>query len=337
MRYFVTGGAGFIGSHLVDKLIQRGEVTVYDNLSSGKREFIKHHEKLGKPKFEFVPKDLLDFNDLKKAIKGHDIVFHLSANPDARLGISNTWLDLEQEPVATYHVLEAMRETGIKKIIFSSSGTIYGEVPVVPLPEDYGPILPISLYGAGKVSSEALISAFCHTFGMQCWIYRFSNIVGPNGTHGVIYDFIHKLLANPAELEILGDGTQEKPYLYVDDCVAGMLFGFENSNDKVNLFNLGCESTTKVSSIAKMVVEEMGLKNVKFKYTGGDRGWPGDIPQVRFNIQKIRSLGWRPTLTSDQTVLKAIKELVKEIADECFTAPTAGYAPRRAEEKVCRW
>jgi UDP-glucose 4-epimerase len=319
MRYFVTGGAGFIGSHLVDKLIQRGEVTVYDNLSSGKIEFISHH--FGKPGFEFIQKDLLDLEYLEDVIKNHDVVFHLAANPDARLGLENTRLDLEQETTATYNVLEAMRENSIKKIVFSSSGTIYGETPFIPLPEDYGPVLPISLYGAGKVASEALISAFCHTFEMQSWIYRFANIVGPRGTHGVIFDFIHKLKINPEELEILGDGTQEKPYLSVEDCVDGILFGLENSDEKVNFFNLGCESTTRVSSIAKMVVEEMGLEKVRLRYTGGDRGWPGDVPQVRFDIQKIGNLGWEPKLSSDQAVLKAIKELVREIM----------------EEKVCRW
>jgi UDP-glucose 4-epimerase len=328
MRHFVTGGAGFIGSQLVDKLIQRGEVTVYDNLSSGKIEFISHH--FGKPEFEFIQKDLLALEDLKGVIKGHDMVFHLAANPDARLGLKNTRLDLEQETMATYNVLEAMRENGIKKIVFSSSGTIYGETPVIPLPEDYGPVLPISLYGAGKVASEALISAFCHTFEMQSWIYRFANIVGPRGTHGVIFDFIHKLKKNPEELEILGDGTQEKPYLSVEDCVDGILFGLENADEKVNFFNLGCESTTRVSSIARMVVEEMELENVRLRYAGGKRGWPGDVPQVRFDIQKIKSLGWRPKLSSDQAVLKAIKELVREIADRSFTA-------RRVEEKVCRW
>jgi len=314
MRYFVTGGAGFIGSHLVDSLIQKGEVTVYDNLSSGRIEYISHH--FGKPEFEFIQKDLLDLEDVKQAIVDQDIVFHLAANPDARLGIEDTSLDLKQETIATYNVLEAMRENGIKKIVFSSSGTIYGETPLIPLPEDYGPVLPISLYGAGKLASEALLSAFCHTFKMQCWIFRFANIVGPRSTHGVIYDLIHKLRVNPEELEILGDGTQEKPYLSVEDCVEGMLFGLESSDESVNFFNLGCESTTDVKSIARMVVEELELKNVKFNYTGGKRGWPGDVPQVRFDIQKIRSLGWRPKLSSDQAVLKAVKNLVREIVGE---------------------
>ena len=319
MRYFVTGGAGFIGSHLVDKLIQEGNVTVYDNLSSGKIEFISHH--FGKPNFKFIQKDLLDLEDVKETIKDHDMVFHLAANPDARLGIEDTSLDLKQETLATYNVLEAMRVSGIKKMVFSSSGTIYGETPVIPLPENYGPLLPISLYGAAKLACEALIAAFCHTFDMQAWIYRFANIVGPRGTHGVIHDFIHKLKANPKELEILGDGTQEKPYLSVEDCVEGMLFGWKNSGEKVNLYNLGGETTTDVKTIAKMVVYQMDLEDVRFKYTGGDRGWQGDVPQVRFNVDKIRNLGWRPKLTSNEAVSKAIKNLIQQIVGE----------------KACKW
>ncbi len=313
MRYFVTGGAGFIGSHLVDKLITCGEVTVYDNLSSGRKEFIQHH--LSKPNFRFIQADLLDLDRLQREMPDQDVVFHLAANPDARLGISDTSLDLKQEIIATYNVLEAMRTNGVKKMVFSSSGTIYGETPVVPLPEDYGPVLPISLYGAGKLASEGLITAFCHTFDMQCWIYRFANIVGKRGTHGVIFDFIHKLKNDPNQLEILGDGTQEKPYLSVEDCVEGMLFGMENSDERVNFFNLGCESTTDVSTIAKMVVQEMGLKNVKFKFTGGDRGWPGDVPQVRFNIKKMEKLGWKPKFSSNQAVRRAIKFMIEEIVE----------------------
>jgi UDP-glucose 4-epimerase len=320
MRYFVTGGAGFIGSHLVDRLIQEGDVTVYDNLSSGKIEFISHH--FGKTNFDFIQEDLLELELLKEAIKDHEVVFHLAANPDARLGIEDTSLDLKQETLATYNVMEAMRENGIKKIVFSSSGTIYGETPIIPLPENYGPLLPISLYGAGKLASEALITAFCHTFDLQCWIYRFANIVGRRGTHGVIFDFIHKLKRNSNELEILGDGTQEKPYLSVEDCVEGMLFGFKNSKERVNFFNLGSESTIDVSSIAKMVAEEMELENVKFRYTGGDRGWPGDVPQVRFDIKKMERLGFKHQYSSDQAVRRAIKFMIEEIV---------------GSQKVCKW
>ena len=311
MKAFVTGGAGFIGSHLVDQLMQKGSVTIFDNLSSGRVEFVEHH--LDKNNFELVQADLLDLSKVKKAMKGHDTIFHLAANPDARLGIRNTDLDLKQETLVTYNILESMRINKIKKIVFSSSGTIYGETPVIPLSEDYGPVLPISLYGAGKLASEGLISAFCHTFNMQAWIFRFANIVGERGTHGVIFDFISKLKKNPHELEILGDGTQEKPYLHVKDCVKGIIFGLQKSNERVNVFTLGCDSSTDVTTIANVVVEEMGLKNVRFKYTGGDRGWPGDVPQVRFNCEKINKLGWKASYTSNEAVRLAVKALVKEL------------------------
>ena len=309
MKYFITGGAGFIGSHLVDRLVNMGRVTVYDNLSSGKREFIEHH--LGKEGFQFIQADLLEFDTLEDAMKDHDIVLHMAANPEARWGIENTKLDLEQETIATYDVLEAMRVNGINQIIFASSGTIYGETPVIPLPEDYGPVLPISLYGAGKLACEGLISAFCGTFGMQAWIFRFANVVGNRTTHGVIFDFIQKLKQNPSELEILGDGKQCKPYLHVEDCVEGMLFGFRNSHDKVNVFNLGCSSATNVDNIARMLVKEMGLTRVSFNHTGGDRGWPGDVPQVRLNVEKMNKLGWKARYTSDEAVRKAIKDILR--------------------------
>jgi UDP-glucose 4-epimerase len=312
MKAFVTGGAGFIGSHLVDRLVAEGnQVTVFDNLSSGKNEFIKQH--VGKGDFKLIKADLLDLDKVKETIGRHDVVFHLAANPEARRGIENTELDLKQETIATYNVLEAMRVNGVKEIVFSSSGTIYGETPVIPLPEDYGPALPISLYGAGKLASEGLISAFCGTFDLQAWIFRFANVVGKRTTHGVIFDFIQKLRQDPSKLEILGDGKQCKPYLHVDDCVDGILFGFKNSHDRVNVFNIGCPTATDVTTIAKMLVKEMGLNEVKFKYTGGDRGWPGDVPQVRFNVQKMTGLGWKARYTSDEAVKKAIRDILHKV------------------------
>lgn len=308
MKCFVSGGAGFIGSHLVDGLLQQGHsVTVYDNFSSGKLEFIKHH--LKDAHFKYIKGDLLDFETVKEAVKKHEVVFHLSANPDARWGIDNTRLDLEQETIATYNLLESMRLGQVRKITFASSGTIYGETPVIPLTEDYGPVLPISLYGAGKLACEGLISAYCHTFNMQAWIFRFANVVGARTTHGVIFDFINKLKRNSLELEILGDGTQCKPYLHVKECVAGILFVLANSNERVNVFNLGCDTATDVNAIARMLVAEMGLKDVRFKYTGGVRGWPGDVPQVRYNVGKINKLGWHAAYTSDEAVHKAIKDI----------------------------
>jgi len=291
MRVFVTGGAGFIGSHLVDALMKKGYiVTVYDNLSSGKKEFIRHH--IGKENFAFINADLLDQKKLEKSLEDHDVVFHLAANPDVRLGVEKPEI-AKQDILATYNLLDVMRLKGVKKIVFSSSSTVYGETPGIPLPESYGPLLPISVYGAAKLAAEGLISSFCHTFDMQGWIFRFANVVGERGTHGVIVDFINKLKRNPKELEILGDGKQRKSYLYVKDCIDGMLFGFEHANEQINLFNLGSEGTTEVNKIAEMVVKEMNLKNVTFKYTGGERGWKGDIPRFQFDVSKINKLGWK--------------------------------------------
>jgi len=309
MKAFITGGAGFIGSHLVDKLIEKGyDVTVYDNLSSGKKQFLNKH--MQNKNFKFIEADLLDLDKLKIALKNYDVVFHIAANPFVRLGEKQTKLDLEQGAIATYNILESMRINDIKKIIFSSSSVVYAEVPNISIPETYGPTLPISLYGAGKLASEGLISAFCGTFDFQAWIFRFANIVGIRGTHGVIVDFIDKLRKNPKELEILGDGKQQKPYLYVSDVVDGMIFGFEHSCNNINLFNLGCDSNTTVTKIAEMVVEEMSLKNVKFKYTGGKRGWPGDVPRFQLDSTKIKQLGWKEKYTSDDAVRKAIREIL---------------------------
>jgi len=308
MRTFVTGGAGFIGSHLVDRLIGMGGVTVFDNLSSGKQDFIAHH--LGRDGFQFIRGDLLEFDALRQAMSHHDVVFHLAANPEARSGITDTDLDLKQGTIATYHVLEAMRLNGIKELVFASSSTVYGETPLKPIPEDYGPLQPISLYGASKLASEGLVTAFCRLFNMRAWVFRFANVVGARATHGVIFDFINKLKQNPRELEILGDGTQEKPYLHVTDCVAGILYGFQHASGQLNVFNLGTPSSTSVNTIARMLVAEMGLNNVNFKYSGGNRGWPGDVPQVRFDTARMAKLGWKPKYSSDEAVRQAIRDIL---------------------------
>ena len=309
MKAFVTGGAGFIGSHLVDELINQGDVvTSFDNLSSGDKEFFKQH--IENENFRFVEAELLDLEQVNKEIKNHDVVYHMAANPFVRLGEKQTRLDLEQGAIATYNILEAMRLNNIKKIVFSSSSVVYGETPSMALPEEYGPTLPISLYGAGKLAAEGLISAFCGTFGFQTWIYRFANVVGIRGTHGVIVDFIDKLRKNSRELEILGDGKQQKPYLHVSDVVSGIIHGFTHSNEQINLFNLGCDSNTTVTRIAEMVIEEMGLKNVEFKYTGGKRGWAGDVPRFQLDVKKINNLGWKARNTSDDAVRKAIREIL---------------------------
>jgi len=307
-RYFITGGAGFIGNHLADRLVKVGRVTVYDNLSSGSLEFISHH--LERDNFNFFEADLLDFSALKQAIAGHDVVFHLAANPDVKAGTQATDLDLKTGTIATYNVLEAMRLNQIKKVVFTSSSTVYGDTGVTPVSEDYGPLMPISLYGASKLSSEGLVSAFCHLFNMQGWIFRLANIVGSRLTHGVLFDFLNKLKQNPKRLEILGDGSQQKPYLHIDDCIDGILFGMEHSNQEINVFNLGTSSFTSVVTIANIVAKAVGLEDVEFQYTGGERGWPGDVPQVRLDMTRMSRLGWKPRYTSDEAVRQAVRDML---------------------------
>jgi len=308
-KVFVTGGAGFIGSHLVDRLMKEGnEVTVYDNLVSGKADWIKHHS--GKASFQFVQADLLDYETMLQSIKGHDVVWHLGANTDIPGGNKVTDLDLKNCTTATRNVLEAMRQNGIAKILFASSATVYGDAPPIPLSEAFGPLLPISLYGAGKLACEGLISAYCHLFDMQAWIFRFGNVIGAKMGHGVIFDFIHKLKRNPEEMEILGDGEQEKNFFMVEDCIDGMICGFNNSKEQFDVFNLGSNTTIKVNAIANIVVEEMGLKDVKFRYTGGKRGWLGDVPVVRFNVSKIAKLGWEAKHSSAEAVRIAARRLL---------------------------
>ncbi len=311
-KHFVTGGAGFIGSHLVDRLLKDDNVvTVYDNLISGRKEWIKHH--FGKDNFRFVHADLLSFDTIKQAVEGHEIVWHFGANSDIPGGSKATDLDLKNGTIATYNVLEAMRQNGLGKLIFPSSSTVYGDTPPIPLGETFGPTLPISLYGSGKLAAEALISAYCHLFNIKAWIFRFGNVLGARMGHGVIFDFIQKLEKNPHELEILGDGNQDKNYFLIEDCLNGIFFAFNHANDQCSLFVLGCESTVKVNDIARIVVEEMGLKDVRFRYTGGKRGWPGDVPTVCFDVDKMKKLGWSTRYTSEEAVRIATRRLIEQI------------------------
>ena len=311
MHLLVTGGAGFIGAHLLKRLVGQHEITVLDDLSESTLDMIQEHIDSGAVRF--IHASISNTEALDRAMKGVDTVFHLAAHRDVRAGADNPQKDIDNGILATYQVLESMRRNGVKNIIFSSSQTVYGEVSDEPVSEDFGPMVPISIYGASKLGCEGLVMAYSHTYGMKSWIYRFANIVGEGGTHGVIPDFILKLKNNPKELEILGDGTQTKPYLEVGDCVGGMLFGWENSSEPVNLFNLGTEGWTSVTRLAEIVVEECGLKGVKFHYTGGKRGWVGDVPRIRLSSDKIRRLGWKTRYDSDEAVRLAAGTLYKQL------------------------
>ena len=311
MSYFVTGGAGFIGSAVVDRLLGEGrKVTVYDDLSTGKEEFISQH--FGDFNFRFVRADVLDFEKLLKEMAGHESVWHLAANPDIRKGTQSTRVDLEQNTIATYNVLEAARRNDVESVVFSSTSTVYGRAKVLPTPEDYGPCLPISLYGASKLACEGLVSAYAELYGIEGWIYRFANIIGRRSTHGILYDLVEKLNRNPNELEVLGDGNQKKSYLLVEECVDGMMYGFEHSDDKVNYFNLGAEDQITVKRIVEVLVEETGLKGVELKYTGGESGWAGDVPVFLLSTDKMAELGWKPKHSSEDSIREAAKIVVRE-------------------------
>ena len=312
MRALVTGGAGFIGSHLVDRLVSRGDsVVVADNLSSGVLDFIQAHIDSGNVEFHNI--DLKNLEHLIPLMDDIDIVYHLAANPDIRLGTRITNTDLNEGTIATYNVLESMRINNVDKIAFASSSVVYGENAPMPTPENHGPCIPISLYGASKQGGEGLIGAFVGTFGLQAWVFRFANIIGERGTHGVIFDFIHKLKANPNRLEVLGNGLQEKSYMEVGDCVDAMLHVVENTNEPMNLYNLGSNDTCSVRNIAAIVIRETGCKSAQIEYTGGDRGWAGDIPKAMLDIKRLQGLGFEVNYDSEEAVAYTARVLIKEI------------------------
>jgi len=309
----VTGCAGFIGSHLTDELLAMGNHVVgVDNLSAGRREFMENAE--GYPDFRFVQADLLN-DDLRPIFKGADSVMHMAANPDVRSGAKDTLSHYKQNIEVTYRVLEAMKETGVKDVLFPSTSTVYGEPTVIPTPEGYGPLVPISVYGATKLACEALICSYAHSFDMTGVIFRFANVVGTRSTHNVLHDFTNKLKADPGRLEILGSepGTT-KSYVHVEDCVRGMVIGAEYARSKVEMFNLGSNDRMSVKDIADTVTEVMGLRGVRYEWTGGvqgGRGWIGDVKNMLLSSDKLRSYGWEPTMNSSQAIKKAVREIVR--------------------------
>lgn len=315
-KMVVTGGAGFLGSHLVEKLIDlNNDIIVLDNFSTGKIEFINHLQH--KKKLSVCKTDLLNISvkELAQLLKSTDVVWHLAANPEVKVGETNTRIHIDQNLFVTYNLLEAMRTAQTNTIIFTSTSTVYGDAITLPTPEEYGPLLPISTYGASKLACEALITAYCHTFNMRTIIFRFGNVIGPRLTHGVIFDFINKLHNNPAELEILGNGEQLKSYCYITDCIDAMLFACRHSKGRINIFNISSEDACKVSEIADIVVKKLNLKSVKYRYTGGvegGRGWKGDVKRMLLSIAKLKKMGWKPKYSSKEAVAHTVEALLKD-------------------------
>jgi UDP-glucose 4-epimerase len=306
-RVVVTGAAGLVGSHLAAVLAEDNDVLAVDNLSKGSREAVPAG-------VEFAELDVREEDDVAAAItEDVDVVFHFAAYTDTNYGDPRQLF--EENTEMTYNVLERMREVGVDKLAFTSSSTVYGEAPM-PTPEDYAPLEPISVYGSSKLADEGLISTYAHSHGIQSWVYRFANIVGPRQRGNVVPDFIEKLLEDPERLEILGDGRQEKSYLHVEECVDAMTHVVEHADDDdLNIYNLGTRTTTSVNAIADIVADELGLEP-EYEYTGGDRGWTGDVPKMRLSIEKLAALGWEPSLSSDESVRKAARGLTEELRAE---------------------
>ncbi len=332
-RVFVSGGAGFIGSHVVDRLVSQGyDVTAFDNLSNGQRTFIARH--LGKPNFRFIEGDLIDLEQLTGAAAGHDFVWHLASNTDIIGSHEQPLRDMRDCAQATFHMLEAMRRNGIRPILFSSSGAVYGDLcQEVATSESAGPLLPISTYAAGKIASEAFISSYCHVYGLRAWMFRFGNVLGARMTHGIIVDFIAKLQRDPSILDILGDGTQEKNYFLVEECIDGMAFAHRQvpmtEERPCDVFNLGTHTVSRVTTIARIIIEEMGLSDVQIRIAGTRRAWPGDQPKVHIAIDRMRQYGWSAKLDSDQAVRIAVRRMLGK--DEPAGAGRAGSVTQRAE------
>jgi len=305
MKAIVTGGAGFIGSHLVDRLLAEGYgVTVVDNMSYGYMENVEHLS--GNPLLAIHKVDIRDAEKLDRLLAGHDVVFHMAAHADIRKSLADHRVDLENNLVGTLNILEAMTKNKIHDMVFASSSALYGEASIRPTPEGYSPV-QTSLYGASKLACEAFAQAYAESAPIRLWSFRFANVIGERCRRGVVWDFVHKLLRNPIELEILGDGKQSKEYLYVEDCVNGMMIGYRKASGKVNTFNLGMEEQTLVDTVADLVIEEMALSNVKRKYMGGPRGWIGDNSIVELSLDRIVKLGWKPRLSSKEAIKRTVR------------------------------
>lgn len=307
MKICVTGCAGFIGSNLLDRLLLNGHKVIgIDNFSTGQKRFLD--KAIKSQNFTLCSVDVLNLSDLTDAMEGCEMVFHLAANADVRFGTDHPRRDLEQNTIATYNVLEAMRHNGIQRIAFSSTGSVYGEAPVIPTPEDAPFPIQTSLYGASKLAGEGLIAAYCEGFGFQSWIFRFVSILGERYTHGHVFDFYKQLKADPTRLAVLGNGTQRKSYLYIQDCLDAILLAVERASGRVNIFNLGVDNYCQVNDSIGWICQELGV-NPELHYSGGDRGWIGDNPFIHLDVSKIQALGWEPKLTIREGVIKTVQYL----------------------------
>ena len=316
MKAFVTGGAGFIGSHLVSRLLESGnadQVVVYDNFTSGQRSYLQ--ALTNDRRLSVVEADLKDAGRVQEAMVGCDTIFHLAANPDIAKAITQPDIDFWEGTYLTQNVLEAMRQTGATHIFYTSGSGVYGEDPAVDFPESYGPCIPISTYGASKLASESLIAAYCHMFGLVARVFRFANVVGPRQTHGVGYDFIRRLKMDSTALRILGDGTQRKSYVHVDDVLEAIFLVAAKAIKPYEVFNVATDDYVTVRQIADLAVAMAGLRpeEVRYDFTGGDRGWKGDVPIVRFDCSKIKALGWRNRRSSVEALRDAMEAMGREI------------------------
>lgn len=310
MKILITGGAGFIGSHLLDSLLDKNfEISIIDNLSLGKIANIEHH--LSNNRLKFTQLDINDVEeiDLFFSNNNFDVIFHLAANSDIAVSHEKPQVDLHNTFLTTFNILEMMRIHNIKNIVFASTSAIYGDSDK-ELIENYGPLFPVSHYGASKLASEAFISSYCENYGFKSWIIRFPNVIGERSTHGVIYDFLRKAQRDDIDyLEVLGNGEQNKPYVYVKDLVRAIIYVWENSNERLNYFNVGVDTSTKVSKIAQIVLEEL-KSDKKIIYTGGDRGWIGDVPTFKYCLNKIHDLGWKASYSSDEAVRISVRNSI---------------------------
>jgi UDP-glucose 4-epimerase len=309
MNYFVTGGAGFIGSNLVDRLLSDGHrVTAYDNCSTGQPEFLA--EAMKNDRFRLIRNDILDLPALTSAVRGAEVVFHLAANADVRFGPDHPRKDLDQNTIGTFNVLEAMRVNDVRRIAFSSTGSIYGEPEIFPTPEDAPLPVQTSLYGASKLAGEGLIQAYCSSFGFQACIFRFVSILGERYSHGHVFDFYKQLRAHPDRLDVLGNGKQRKSYLAVQDCIEAMLLAMTKSSSSVSIHNLGTNEYVEVDDSIGWICEYLGVSPQRV-YSGGERGWIGDSPFIFLDCSRIRALGWQPRLSIRDGVIRTIEYLVQ--------------------------